>query len=108
LCSVPANLAAVDSFTVGTFNLENYVTNGRRTPKSDLSKAKVRETIRQLQADVLGLQEIGGTNALLELRESLRAEGLDYPHWEHVSGYDTNIFVAVLSRFPITARHPHS
>jgi endonuclease/exonuclease/phosphatase family metal-dependent hydrolase len=56
----------------------------------------------------LGLQEIGSTNALLELRSALKASGLDYPHWEHVAGPDTNLQVAVLSRFPITARRSHT
>ena len=53
------------------------------------------------------MQEMGSTNALLELRDSLKAEGLDFPYWEHVTGPDTNIHVAVLSRFPFTARRPH-
>jgi endonuclease/exonuclease/phosphatase family metal-dependent hydrolase len=51
---------------------------------------------------------MGRTNALLELRASLKADGLDYPFWEHVSGADTNIHVAVLSRLPIVARRPHT
>jgi endonuclease/exonuclease/phosphatase family metal-dependent hydrolase len=38
----------------------------------------------------------------------LQSEGLDYPHWEHVSGFDSNIHVAVLSRFPFAARRPHT
>ena len=38
----------------------------------------------------------------------LDADGLSYPHWEWVSGADTNIHVAVLSRFPILARRPHT
>ena len=58
--------------------------------------------------DVLALEEMGTTNALLELRASLRAEGLDFPYWEHISGFDTNIHVAILSKFPITARRPHT
>jgi endonuclease/exonuclease/phosphatase family metal-dependent hydrolase len=96
-------------FTVATYNLENYVeeANGSRPAKSPEAKAKVRESMRALRADVLAVQEIGGTNALLELRTALAAEGLDYPHWEHVRGWDTNIQVAVLSRFPIVARRPH-
>jgi endonuclease/exonuclease/phosphatase family metal-dependent hydrolase len=57
---------------------------------------------------VLVLEEMGTTNALLELRASLKADGLDYPFWEHVNGADTNIHVAVLSRLPIAARHPHT
>ncbi|HMD55399.1 MAG TPA: hypothetical protein VKJ65_12700, partial [Phycisphaerae bacterium] len=61
-----------------------------------------------MKPDVLALEEMGSTNALLELRASLKADGLDFPYWEHVSGFDTNIHVAVLSRFPIIARHPHT
>jgi endonuclease/exonuclease/phosphatase family metal-dependent hydrolase len=101
---------AVESFTVATYNLENYVDVqvGSRLPKSAGARAKVRESLRTMRADVLALQEIGGTSALLELRAALREEGLDYPHWELVGGFDTNIHVAVLSRFPFTARRPHT
>lgn len=96
------------TFTVATYNVQNYldVATVTREQKSPASKAKVRESIRVMSPDVLALQEIGTTNALLELRDSLRAEGLFYPYWEHVRGFDTNIFVAVLSRFPIVARNP--
>lgn len=102
--------AAERLFTVATYNLENYTetTTGARPPKSAQSKAKVREGIRAMGADVLALQEMGGTNTLLELRASLKAEGHDYPYWEHVTGWDTNIHVAVLSRFPMIARRPHT
>jgi endonuclease/exonuclease/phosphatase family metal-dependent hydrolase len=105
-----AEARASEKFSVATFNLENYtdVPSGTRPVKSEPGRKKVRESIRALRPDVLGLQEIGSTNALLELRLSLKAEGLDYPYWEHVAGFDTNIYVAVLSRFPITARRPHS
>ena len=98
------------TFSVATFNLENYldVSVEHRTAKPDQARAKIRESIRALNADVLALQEMGSTNALLELRSSLRAEGLDYPHWELVRGFDTNIHVAVLSRFPFIARRPHT
>lgn len=103
-------LAAAPHFTVGTFNLENYThgSSPSRPAKSEASRNKVRESIRALEADVLGLQEIGDTNALQELRASLKRGGMDYPYWEHVSGYDTNICVGVLSRFPVVARRPHT
>ena len=101
---------AADRFAVATYNLENYIdgSTGNRPDKPEISRKKIRESILALRPDVLGLQEIGSTNALLELRSSLRADGLDYPHWEHVSGFDTNIFVAVLSRFPIVRSRPHT
>ena len=104
-----AGLAEAERFRVATYNVESYLDEATQTrsPKSAEAKAKVRESIRALKPDVLALQEMGSTNALLELRDSLKAEGLDFPYWEHVTGPDTNIHVAVLSRFPFTARRPH-
>jgi endonuclease/exonuclease/phosphatase family metal-dependent hydrolase len=103
-------LPAAESFRIATYNRENYLDQpiGTRPAKSADSRAKVRESLRAIQADVVALQEMGTTSALLELRASLKAEGLDYPFWEHVTGWDTNIHVAVLSRFPIIARRPHT
>lgn len=98
------------SFTVASYNVENYLdqTVGTRPAKSDTAKAKIREVIRTLNADVLALQEMGSSNALLELRASLKTAGLDYPFWAHIPGFDTNIHVAVLSRLPIIADRSHS
>ncbi len=98
-------------FRVVTYNVENYLdqpTETRHVVKSDEAKAKVRESIEAMKPDVIALEEVGSTNALLELRASLKSEGCDFPFWEHVSGADTNIHVAVLSKFPIVARHPHT
>ncbi len=101
---------AADLFRVATYNLEGYLdqASGSRPGKSSESKAKIREHLRALKADVVALQEVGAANALLELRASLKAEGLEYPHWEFIAGWDTNVHVAVLSRFPITSRRPHT
>jgi endonuclease/exonuclease/phosphatase family metal-dependent hydrolase len=102
---------AAETFRVATYNVENYLdqpTQSRHEIKSDEAKAKVRQSIEAMKPDVIALEEMGGTNALLELHESLKADGLDFPFWEHVSGVDTNIHVAVLSKFPIIARHPHT
>ena len=102
--------AATATFTVATYNLESYLdrANPNRPPKTTESKAKIREGIRMLNPDVIALQEIGGTNALLELRDCLKQDGLDFPDWELVYGSDTNINVAILSRFPFVARRPHT
>jgi len=104
------SLPAAEVLRVATYNLENYLEEavGTRAAKTPEAKAKIRESLRALKADVVALQEVGGTNALLELRRSLAAEGLEYPHWELVTGWDTNIQVAVLSRVPIVARRPHT
>ena len=76
--------------------------------KSAEAKAKVRESICAMNPDVIALEEMGTTNALLELRASLKADGQDFPFWEHVQSFDDSIHVAVLSKFPIVARHPHT
>ena len=102
---------AAGTFRVATYNVENYLdqpTESRPHVKSAGAKAKIRESIESIKPDVLALEEMGTTNALLELRASLKADGLDFPFWEHVGGADTNIHLAVLSKFPIVARHPHT
>ena len=104
-------LASAEIFRVAAFNVENYLdqpTESRRSIKSDEAKAKVRETILAMKPDVIAFEEMGTLSALLELRDSLKRNGLEFPHYEHVSGWDTNIHVAVLSRFPIVTRRPHT
>ena len=102
--------ALTETFRVATYNVENYLddTASRCCVKSAESKAKGREYIRALGPDVLALQEMGSVAALLELRAALKAEGLDFPHWEHVAGSDANVHLAILSRFPFSARRPHT
>lgn len=102
---------AGQTFSVATYNVENYLdqpTESRPHVKSPESKVEVRKVIHAMNPDVIALEEMGTTNALLELRDSLKAEGLDFPYWEHVSGWDTNIHIAVLSKYLIVARHPHT
>jgi len=105
-----ASYAGGETFRVGTYNLESYLDQPTQTRPAKLTdaKAKVRESILALKPDVLALQEMGRTNALLELRDSLKADGLDLPYWEHVGGFDTNIHIAILSRFPFIACRPHT
>jgi endonuclease/exonuclease/phosphatase family metal-dependent hydrolase len=102
---------AAETFRVATYNVENYLdqpTESRHFVKSIEAKAKVRESIKAMNPDVIALEEMGTTNALLELRASLINEGCDFPFWEWIECADTNIHVAVLSKFPIVARHPHT
>jgi endonuclease/exonuclease/phosphatase family metal-dependent hydrolase len=102
--------SAAQQFRVATYNVENFLAEavGTRPAKSAEAKAKIRESLRSLRPDVIAFQELGSVHALLELQAALKADGLDLPHREHVTGFDTNIHVAVLSRFPFKARHPHT
>jgi endonuclease/exonuclease/phosphatase family metal-dependent hydrolase len=111
LCAICFNLFADETFRVATYNVETYLdapTESRHFTKSDEAKAQVRKSIEAINPDVLALEEMGTTNALMELRASLKNEGQDFPFWEFVQGADTNIHVAVLSKFPIVARHPRT
>jgi endonuclease/exonuclease/phosphatase family metal-dependent hydrolase len=105
-----AALRGAEAFRVATYNLENYLEApvGDRQAKPAAARAKVRESVLAMRPDVLAVQEIGSPNALRELQAGLKADGLDYPHWEFVAGHDTNIHLGVLSRFPIVARRPHT
>jgi len=102
---------AAETFRVATYNVETYLdtpTESRHFIKSSEAKTKVRESIEAINPDVIALQEMGTTNALMELCASLKNEGQDFPFWEFVQGADTNIHVAVLSKLPIVSRHPHT
>lgn len=110
--ALSATLAVhAETFRVAAYNLENYLdqpTETRKNVKTAEAKAKIRETILAIKPDVIAFEEIGEVSALLELRDALKQDGLDLPNYEHVRGYDTNIFVAVLSKFPIVARNSHT
>jgi endonuclease/exonuclease/phosphatase family metal-dependent hydrolase len=99
-----------ESFTVASYNIETYLVTATesRTAKSESGRRKVQESLLEVNADVVALQEVGSVGALLSLRDALKRRGLDYPYWELVTGYDTNIHVAVLSRFAFVGRHPHT
>jgi endonuclease/exonuclease/phosphatase family metal-dependent hydrolase len=109
-CLPPPARAETNIFRLATFNVENYLDapSGTRHAKSPAARAKVRDCILALKPDVIALEEIGGTNALLDLQSNLKSSGLDLPFWDEITGYDTNIHVAVLSRLPIVARRPHT
>jgi endonuclease/exonuclease/phosphatase family metal-dependent hydrolase len=103
--------AFAGTFRVATYNVENYLDQPTELcshVKTAEARAKVRESIRAMNPDVLALEEMGGTNALRELRAALKADGQDFPYWEYIQSFGTNIHVAVLSKFPIVARRPHT
>ncbi len=110
VCFAAPVVSGAETFRVASYNVEGYMeaATASRAAKSAQSKAKVRESILALKPDVLALQEIGSAGALFELRDALKAEGLDLPNWELVGGSDTNIYVAILSKFPFAARRPHT
>lgn len=95
------------------YNLKNYLPMTRKVggqslpdqpkPQSEIKAAL--DVLRDIAPDILGVVEIGDEKALADLQTRLAAVGLDYPHAEWVQGADEVRRIALLSRFPITARH---
>lgn len=110
LCLLALCVSGAELLRVATYNVENYIlrSNETRSIKPPESRAKIREHLLAIKADVIALQELGGADALQDIQQGLKSAGFDYPHSEIVYGWDTNIQVGVLSRFPIVARRPHT
>jgi endonuclease/exonuclease/phosphatase family metal-dependent hydrolase len=104
---------SVDSVRVATYNLRNYLTMDRRVdgyyrpdyPKPESEKTALRKVIVEAAADILAVQEIGPLPYLEELRQDLRAEGLDYPYIYLLEAADEERHLGVLSRVAPVENH---
>ena len=101
-----------DTFTIATYNVENWNEIERHgkpdEPKPHWERAAVVNVLTNFQPDVLAVEEMGSTNDLAELHNRLHAKGMDYPYREWLQAADADRHVALLSRFPITSRQPHT
>jgi endonuclease/exonuclease/phosphatase family metal-dependent hydrolase len=103
-----------DEFSVMTYNLCRYSLADRdgdgqkNDPKPSPEHDAVIELIAAAQPDVLAVQEIGSPSVFEEFRYALRNAGLDYEHAEYLQRGQSEINLAVLSRFPIVSRQPHT
>lgn len=110
------NFARGEPLTIATYNIENYVPANRMTeagyrkdyPKPEAEKRALRAVIRQVGADVLVLQEMGGQAYLDELRQDLQREGVDYPYAALALAADADRHLALLSRRPLTGVKTHT
>ncbi len=104
----PAKVAS-DRFRVGTFNVENlfddlddpYAADETTPAKPREDLARLAQTIRQLDADILALQEVESRGYLEQFTHTFLADA-GYREVIHYEGNDQRgIDVAMLSRFPI-------
>lgn len=107
------NLPPAGKFTVATYNVENLFdgSNVPLTPsnpaKSDEAKQHLADSIRALNADVLGLVEVESRATLRNFRDAYLKD-MGYQYIALQEGNDMRgIDVAVLSRFPITHLKSH-
>lgn len=93
-----------DEVRVCTWNLRNYglskrIVDGkwREHPKPEAEKRAIRAILKEINADVLLLDEISDESFLLELRSSLLSDGLAYKYWA-IGKNPAPIRVGILSK----------
>ncbi len=109
--TVPAEPKSGRAFRFTTWNVRNFQLNppaekGPAKPNSAVS-AVVR-CLLDVKPDVLGLIEMGSREDLAHLQTALRQGGLELTHSEWIEAADKDRHIALLSRFPITARQPRT
>lgn len=110
-----ASSSPMPKLRLATYNVRNYNTVDRRVdgefkphwPKPEVEKKALRTVILAAHPDILALEEMGGEAELAELKHDLAAEGLEFSYAALANGPDPDRHVAVLSRVPLAAIHPH-
>ncbi len=106
--------AGPGEFSVMTCNLRGCgVADREEAPlqaesKPESERAAVAAVLAVARPDVLAVQEMGGPDFFANFRAELKTQGLDYPHAEYLECGRRQPNLALLSRFPIVARDPHT
>jgi predicted extracellular nuclease len=106
---------------IATYNVENlfdmkhsgheyreYIPNTRAewNQKNYTIKLKnIARVIKDINADIIGLQEIESLTALKDLRFRLKRMGLYYPYFKIANYKNTTVKVAILSKIPFVYTH---
>lgn len=88
-----------------TFRYKEYKPNGESLWNYKHYKIKLRniaKVIKDIDADIIGLQEIGSLKALKDLKKELKVQGLYYPYYKIANKKSTAIKVAFLSKIPFS------
>jgi endonuclease/exonuclease/phosphatase family metal-dependent hydrolase len=97
---------------IATYNIENYLGEEAENnpaprhakPKSEKEIAAVTRVIKDMNADILGVCEMGSAEEFAVFMKRLEAEGLGYVDSDYVAGPDPDRHLALVSRFPIVSR----
>ncbi len=99
-----------DEFSVMTYNLDRFGYHDRdgdgqpNNPKPEIEVEAVIALIFDVSPDILALQEIGGPQIIEDLRNRLEHYGLRYDYVEYLRRDESELNMAVLSRYPIVSR----
>lgn len=108
---------------IATYNVENlfdmnddgteyeqYIPNTSWGWTEEMHRIKLRNTaqvIKDMGADVIGLQEIESETVLKELKAELNRQGIYYPYYAFSRTKNTSVSVALLSKYPIKSALSH-
>lgn len=106
---------------VATYNVENlfdlqksgneydeYIPNSSSNWNQDTYKIKLKnitQVIKEIDADIIALEEVESREALLDLRFELKKEGLYYEYYDIADRKNTTVKVAILSKIPFVSSH---
>ncbi|WP_457750216.1 endonuclease/exonuclease/phosphatase family protein [Sulfurimonas sp.] len=65
----------------------------------------IAKVIKDINPDIIGLQEIESLHALKDLRYALKRAGVYYPYYKIANLKDTTVKVAILSKIPFVYTH---
>jgi endonuclease/exonuclease/phosphatase family metal-dependent hydrolase len=90
---------------------EQYIPNTSWGWNDEMHRIKLRNTaqvIKDIGADVIGLQEIESETALKELKAELNRQGIYYPYYAFAKKKNSAVAVGLLSRYPIKSALSHT
>lgn len=107
-------ITSAQALRVATYNVENYLVCNRMVngnfkkdyPKPESEKFALRQIIKEVNPDVLAIQEMGDDPMLLELQHDLNSEGLSYEYSTLSQGQDVR-HLAILSKIPFSDIQSH-
>lgn len=120
LITISLILFGSDTLKIATYNVENlfdlkksgheykeYIPNSLSNWNEKNYKAKLKnlsKVIKDIDADIIALEEIESLEALKALRFELKKIGLYYQYFTIADAKDTTIKVALLSKIPFVAK----
>ena len=106
---------------IATYNVENlfdlqksgheyteYIPNTRsqwNARNYDIKLKNIAKVIKEIDADIIALEEIESLQALKDLRFELKRSGLYYQYFKIANYKQTTIKVAILSKIPFVSTH---
>ncbi len=109
-------------FKVANYNVENlfdlkrdggeykeYIPNtprfGWNREVYNIKLNNIARVIKDLNADIIALEEVENRSVLNDLRKVLKLKGVNYPYFAIADSKNTTVKTALLSKFPITKKN---